>query len=270
MEVVMSTLDYKDKAFLKDVFNQQGYVLDFSTTKFDRFTLESINDALCEKYHLSKGASLAMYIDEAPDYKVRKLILDLCEYYHYNFIIKESYIDGKTSLKEREYNLQKCKDIASSLSEHGYINVDSPITSSIDFKYISQMVKRAKKDISNKDYDSALTKSRTLLEEVFCYVIEEHKQEIVSRGNVSKLYAQVKTILNMHINKSADKRINDLLSGLNKVVESIGSMRSDAGDAHGRKKYSIEEHHARLYVNSAMTFAEFVLSVHLNKQAKED
>ena len=40
--------------FIK-LFNRGGYVLDFSTSDFDTFTLESVGVALCEKYHLSKG-----------------------------------------------------------------------------------------------------------------------------------------------------------------------------------------------------------------------
>ena len=72
----------------------------------------------------------------------------------------------------------------------------------------------------------------------------------------------------MHQKKEVDKRINNLLSGLEKILSSIGIMRSKAGDSHGigSKRYNIEEHHARLFVNSAITFAEFILSVHLNKK----
>ena len=42
------------------------------------------------------------------------------------------------------------------------------------------------KDISDGNYDSAITKSRTLVEEVFCYVIEKKvwsHQKAVTWGN---------------------------------------------------------------------------------------
>ena len=40
------------------LFNRHGYVLDFSTSGFDAFALDSVGVALCQKYELSKGASL--------------------------------------------------------------------------------------------------------------------------------------------------------------------------------------------------------------------
>lgn len=31
------------------LFNRHGYVLDFSTSSFDAFTLDSVGDAICQK-----------------------------------------------------------------------------------------------------------------------------------------------------------------------------------------------------------------------------
>lgn len=72
------------------------------------------------------------------------------------------------------------------------------------------------KDISDGNYDSAITKSRTLVEEVFCYVIEKKGVEPSESGDMGKLYNQVKQLYNMHQDKDVDKRINGLLSGLEK------------------------------------------------------
>lgn len=70
--------------FLK-LFNRDGYVLDFTTNDFDVFTMESIGVALCSKYNMSKGKSLAAYVNEAPDESVEKLLKDLLAYYEENF-----------------------------------------------------------------------------------------------------------------------------------------------------------------------------------------
>lgn len=149
--------------------------------------------------------------------------------------------------------------------------IEIPIIKLVDFEYITDMINRAKRDVNNKDFDSALTKSRTLLEEVFCYIIEANGESPSEKGKIAVLYNQVKKLYNMHQVNEADERINTLLSGLEKILSSIGNMRTKAGDSHGvgSKRIEIEEHHARLYVNSAMTFAEFVLSVHLNKKDKD-
>ena len=64
-------------------------------------------------------------------------------------------------------------------------------------------------------------------------------------------------------NADGDKRVNDLINGLNKVVNAIGSMRNIGGDAHGlgENRLRVLDYHARLLVNSAITIAEFMLSV---------
>lgn len=48
-------LSYIEKGHLDELFNRDGYVLDFSTNGFDEFTFQSIGIRLCEKYCLSKG-----------------------------------------------------------------------------------------------------------------------------------------------------------------------------------------------------------------------
>ena len=119
------------------------------------------------------------------------------------------------------------------------------------------------KDVLDGNYDSAITKSRTLLEEVFCYVIEKKGEDPSESGDIRKLYNQVKQLYNMHQSKDMDKRINGLLSGLEKILSAIAEMRNKGSDSHGvgAKRISIADHHARLFVNSAMTMADFVLAV---------
>jgi hypothetical protein len=118
-------------------------------------------------------------------------------------------------------------------------------------------------DISEANYDSAITKCRTLLEEVFFYVIEKKNETPSTSGDIGKLYGQVKSLYKMHQAKDLDKRINSLLSGLEKILTAISDMRNKGSDAHGAgsNRIAIEEHHARLFVNSAMMMADFVLSV---------
>lgn len=143
------------------------------------------------------------------------------------------------------------------------ISVAAPSVKTIDRSYITDLSDRAMKDVIDGNYDSAITKSRTLLEEVFCYVIEKKGEEPSESGDVGKLYNQVKQLYNMHQSKDMDKRINGLLSGLEKILSAIAEMRNKGSDSHGvgAKRINIAEHHARLFVNSAMTMADFVLAV---------
>lgn len=143
------------------------------------------------------------------------------------------------------------------------VTVATPSVKTIDRSYINDISDRAMKDVLDGNYDSAITKSRTLLEEVFCYVIERRGEEPSESGDVGKLYNQVKQLYNMHQSKDMDKRINGLLSGLEKILSAIAEMRNKGSDSHGvgAKRITIADHHARLFVNSAMTMADFVLAV---------
>lgn len=143
------------------------------------------------------------------------------------------------------------------------VKVAAPAIKTIDRDYIVKLSERAMQDVMEGNYDSAITKSRTLLEEVFCYVIEKKGETPSESGDIGKLYNQVKQLYNMHQDKDIDKRINGLLSGLEKILSAIAEMRNKGSDSHGigAKRIKIAEHHARLFVNSAMTMADFVLAV---------
>jgi hypothetical protein len=59
-----------------------------------------------------------------------------------------------------------------------------------------------------------------------------------------------------------------LLSGLEKILSAISQMRNEGSDSHGvgQRRIRISEHHTRLFVNSAMTMADFILSIGENQK----
>lgn len=146
------------------------------------------------------------------------------------------------------------------------VTVAATTLKQIDRTYITSLTERALKDVVDGNYDSAITKSRTLLEEVFFYAIEKKGETPSESGDIGKLYNQVKQLYNMHQSKEMDKRINGLLSGLEKILSAISEMRNKGSDSHGvgAKRINIAAHHARLFVNAATTMADFVLSVSEN------
>lgn len=148
--------------------------------------------------------------------------------------------------------------------------VETPKIKTIDREYIKDISSRAMDDVEQNNFDSAITKSRTLLEETFCYVIEKKGVTPSDNGDMMKLFKQVRELYNMHTDKDTDRRINTLLSGLNSIVSAISEMRNKDSDAHGvgAKRIPIRDYHARLFVNSAMTLADFILAVENNANAK--
>lgn len=143
------------------------------------------------------------------------------------------------------------------------VQVESPNIKHIDVPYVQGLSERCREDFISGNYDSVITKSRTIIEEVLVYILEEKNEPVISKGDIGKLYNQVKTILHMQQDKSYDGRVNSLLSGLERIVESIGSMRNSNSDAHGvgSSRIQIKEREARLAMNSAVTFCEYLLSI---------
>lgn len=146
------------------------------------------------------------------------------------------------------------------------IEIKTPIINGIDREYIKSLFERAMADVEKTDYDSAVTKARTLLEETFCYVIEKNNEVPNDSGDISQLYKQVKKIYNMHGSSELDKLINKLLSGLENIVKGIAEMRNISSDSHGvgARRLAIKDYHARLIVNSSAAMADFILSVQQN------
>lgn len=72
---------------------------------------------------------------------------------------------------------------------------------------------------------------------------------------------------NMRQKKEWDKRVNELLGGLHKMVGAISSMRNINSDAHGAgsARIEIKEREAILVAHSSMIMAEYWLSVLENK-----
>lgn len=143
------------------------------------------------------------------------------------------------------------------------IEVEAPTIKVIDSDYIKGLSERALFDIDNSNYDSAITKCRTILEEVFCYVIELRNVTPSDNGDIGTLYKQVKDLYNMHQSKDVDKRINSLLSGLEKILTAISQMRNNDSDSHGvgSKRIKIQDHHARLFLNASIMMSDFILAV---------
>lgn len=164
-----------------------------------------------------------------------------------------------------EYNFDTWK--FNLVDDENDIKIECESIDSIDDGYIKRLKKEIDNSIKNVDYESAITKSRTLLEEIMIYGIELKGEEISAKGDITKLYRQFKTLYNMHQNSNMDKRINNLLSGFEKIITSISEMRDLNSDSHGagKKRISIEKHHVVLFENASITMSEFLLSVINNK-----
>ena len=132
----------------------------------------------------------------------------------------------------------------------------------VNFEYIHEQIKKCENKITEKDYEGAITNSRTLLESICLFVYENTKSEKYDyKGDLIKLYKEVSKALNMNPADYADDCLKQILSGVFSIINGISTLRNDFSDAHGRspkKSYKIDERHARLAVNLSKSIAEYL------------
>ena len=177
-----------------------------------------------------------------------------------NGAIKE--INAQLVMARVELRLVQNKLIMVAIGEE--VVMEMPNVLEITPQYIKELPDRIKGDLENCDYDSVITKSRTLIEEVLIFIIEKKtSQSYSSSGDLVKIYKDATELLNMRQKKEWDKRVNELLGGLHKLVSAISTMRNMGSDAHGAgsRRITIKKREALLVAYSSMMLAEYWLSV---------
>lgn len=176
-------------------------------------------------------------------------------------------INAQLVIARVELRLLNKKFVMASIGEE--VVIETPKVKIITSLYIRELPERIKDDLENKDYDSVITKSRTLLEEVLIFIIEKMTFErYKSTGDLVKIYQDATELMNMRQKGDWDKRVNELLGGLHKLVSAISSMRNMNSDAHGAglSRINIKKREALLVAHSSMMLAEYWLSVFEGKE----
>ena len=176
-------------------------------------------------------------------------------------------INAQLVIARVELRLLNKKFVMAGIGEE--VVIETPKVKIITSQYIRELPERIKDDLENKDYDSVITKSRTLLEEVLFFIIEKMTFErYKSNGDLVKIYQDATELLNMRQKGDWDKRVNELLGGLHKLVSAISSMRNMNSDAHGAgsSRINIKKREALLVAHSSMMLAEYWLSVFEGKE----
>lgn len=142
--------------------------------------------------------------------------------------------------------------------------LELPSVKNIEVEYIRSLQDRCTKDLIAENFDSVITKSRTLIEEVLIFILEKNNVEVSAKGDIKKLYGQFKTLYKMHTQKGFEERINKLLSGLETILQAIAEMRNMNSDAHGvgKNRINIRKRDAQLVINTSIIFSEYLLETY--------
>lgn len=161
-----------------------------------------------------------------------------------------------------EYNLDTY--IFSIISFDEEIKIVTPSIEKIDGSYINKIIVEIEKAIKENDYNSATTKSRTLIEETLIYGLQHKNVEISSKGDINKLFNQFKEAYNIKVGKDVDVRLNTIVSSLIKIITAVAELRNANSDSHGvgdNNRFELKERDIRLLSNSSSTLANYLLGI---------
>jgi len=120
------------------------------------------------------------------------------------------------------------------------------------------------------DPEGAITSARTLLETVCKRILDELGAPYSAKADLPKLYGAVAERLNLAPGQHGEETFRAILGSCQQVVERLGSLRNEFGDAHGKGKRPVkpQPRHAALAVNLAGGMALFLVETWLARQAK--
>ncbi len=116
-------------------------------------------------------------------------------------------------------------------------------------------------DRCDGDPQGAITMARTLLESVCKHLLDVCGSSYDRKDDLPKLYFLLAKELNIAPNQQSELALKMIFGGCQSVVEGVGTLRNQLGDAHGQGKVSMElsPYLAIFAVNLAGTVAMFLM-----------
>ncbi len=279
----MGEMTKREEGTFLMLFNRSGYVLNFSTNDFDVFTTNSIGEALCEKFGLSKGKSLTAYLNSASDEDRIKLLSDLFHYYEDNMAYEynenyedDAYWGSSISRYDERYAkiFKKCKAIIDRV-EGGSSTIAQTadnLKRKFSSEYMSQQIElMVSMQLTNPT--NAIGLAKELIESCCKTILDELGIEWSKNDDVPQLTNKTMGALNLlpaniqETDQGADA-IKAVLGNLRAISTKLAEIRNPFGSGHGKSAsfQGLEERHAKLAVGSSITFVDFIWSTFENQK----
>jgi Abortive infection C-terminus len=130
-------------------------------------------------------------------------------------------------------------------------------------RYLAGLEKEFDRAMANVETDppAAATAACSMLESLFKVYIEDNGLEMPADQSIRPLWKVASKNLGLDPSALADEDLKKILSGLNSIVDGIGSFRTLGDSAHGRgqRTYAPLARHARLAIHAARTLVTFFL-----------
>lgn len=251
----------EDLATLTGFFNKGGYVLNFSTAKFDDFTNRVIGIPLCTRYNLSKRKSLEQFVKDGTEEEIINLFTALLDYYEK---LPENTEQLSNDTSNNEYH--KCKAILENISNNTVIL----------HEHAEVLKKKFSSDYMNAEIDlmykmqkdnptETIGKAKELIESC-CETILENCNITPNRDwKLNNLVDETMKLLeitpkNIQDTEKEAAAIKAILGSLKGIASNIAIIRNAYGSGHGKSAtyVGLQERHAKLAIGSSVTLVNFL------------
>ena len=281
-EDTMDVITKQEEGTFLTLFIRSGYVLNFSTNDFDVFTSNSIGEALCSKYVLSKGRSLMTYLKSASDEDRFILLSDLFNYYEetmeyeYNKDYEDDNFWGSISKYNEKYAkiYQKCKVIMDRLEGSSSViaKTANDLISKFSSEYMSQQIELMI-SMQSTNPTNAIGMAKELIESCCKTILDDLGIKWSKTDDVPQLTSKTMDALSLlpanvqETDQGADA-IKAVLGNLRAIPTKLAEIRNPFGSGHGKSAsfQGLEERHAKLAVGSSITFVDFIWSTYRNQK----
>jgi hypothetical protein len=200
--------------------------------------------------------------------KLTEIILEPKEFYGLGITIENAVSHINEYLKFDGYEVRHDGKLYRLFSKNTK-TVEHKTASTLSHDFVIEQIDKCEEKLAAEDYDGAITNARSLIEAVSIKLIEtKEKQNYKSSGNLITIFKDLKKSLNMAIDKEHyPPYLIEIISGLGVVIQGIAELTNKASDRHNRI-YKPQKHHAKLAVNCAFSFCDFVLESFYYQQEK--
>jgi hypothetical protein len=137
------------------------------------------------------------------------------------------------------------------------------LTHALKARDLGEVDKEFERSLAHVESDppAAIAAACSILESLFKVYIEDNGLELRADQSLKPLWKTVSKNVGFDPAAVEDEDIKKILSGMNSVVDGIGSLRTHRSTAHGqgRKAYRIQPRHARLAIHASHTLVGFLL-----------
>ncbi|WP_296137167.1 abortive infection family protein [uncultured Corynebacterium sp.] len=255
-------LKYDEYRPFMNLLNEEGYVLDFSTADFDRFTFSIVGIELTQQFNCSKGKSLQAYVESADRSDSIRLLRALMKEWERARRANAS----QTSLNLAELCYKNLDEISAQNNAKG---IDERLTvTGFTSDYLTEQ--RALLWEKAKTHPTAtIGIAKELIESCCKTILEEHQVHYSKDDHLQKLVDKAQTTLGinpreMNEDIPAYKTVKALLGSLASVVRYLTELRNNYGIGHGKAaSYTgLSERHANLAAGASLTVVDYLWATH--------